>query len=134
MPRYGHTLTPYHDNYLLLFGGVSEYKDKLKDRCFYADVWAYNVSKNNWKIMEFSGGMARNRKSHSACMYKTFYLIHGGIDDSEEVISDLCWVNLNGVVHEDRLTMSISNKNRWKQKKLEARYNHRMIVCQTQSR
>lgn len=32
--RYGHTLTAYNKE-LILFGGVSEYKAKLKDRCQY---------------------------------------------------------------------------------------------------
>ena len=49
MPRYGHTLTSYQDN-LLLLGGVSEYKEKLRDRCFYSDLWSYSISKNNWKL------------------------------------------------------------------------------------
>jgi hypothetical protein len=50
MPRYGHTLTSFHDT-LLLVGGVSEYKEKLRDRCFYADLWSYNIPKNNWKLI-----------------------------------------------------------------------------------
>lgn len=81
MPRYGHTLTATQDS-LLLFGGVSEYKEKLKDRCFYPDVWSFNIYKNNWKVLEFSGPMIRNRKSHSACIYNKYYIIYGGIDDS----------------------------------------------------
>ena len=59
----------------------------MKDRCFYADVWIFNVFKNNWRIMEFSGQAIRNRKSHTACMYGKYYIVYGGIDDSEEVIS-----------------------------------------------
>lgn len=49
-PRYGHTLTATPES-LLLFGGVSEYKEKLKDRCFYPDVWSFNTLKNNWKVL-----------------------------------------------------------------------------------
>ena len=49
MPRYGHTLTSYYDQ-LFLLGGVSEYKEKLRDRCFYSDLWSYNISKESWKL------------------------------------------------------------------------------------
>ena len=145
MPRYGHTITAINNTHLLLFGGVSEYKEKLKDRCFYADVWAYNIQKNIWRIMEFVGGPVRNRRGHAACVYKgMYYLVHGGIDDGEEVIDELAWANLStGLptslsLNEDStkegLLNSNSCKNRWKIKKLDARYNHKMIISQTNTR
>ena len=65
-----------------MFGGVSEYKEKLRDRCFYADLWSYHVSNNNWRIVEVTGESIKNRKSHAACIYNKFYIIHSGIDDS----------------------------------------------------
>lgn len=48
--------------------------------------------------------MIKNRKSHAACMYGKFYIVYGGIDDSEEVINEISWVNI-----EER-------KSRWRSK------------------
>ena len=67
-PRYGHTLTAGNRE-LILFGGVSEYKEKLKDRCFYTDCSAYHTSKNNWRVIETSGMEIKTRKNHAACIY-----------------------------------------------------------------
>lgn len=154
--RFGHTLTAFNDSYLILFGGVSEYKEKLKDRCFYSDVWTYNVIKNTWKIIEFAGGMIKNRKNHSACIYKGYYLVYGGVDESEEIINELSWVNFANAMSEEKekdkeklnnfgnnpfailssmcSPTALNTKNRWRSKKLEARYNHQMLVFQSQSR
>ena len=119
MPRYGHTLTSFQDH-LLLLGGVSEYKEKLRDRCFYSDLWSYSISKNNWKLFQFNGPIVKNRKNHAACIYQKFYLVYGGIDDSEEVISSLSW------------TIVDEKKHRWKHKKVDGKYNHKMAILETQ--
>ena len=111
-PRYGHTLTAIHNSYLLLFGGVSEYKEKLKDRCFYAEVWAYSIQKNVWKIMEFVGTIIKNPRGHAACVYKGYYLVHGGIDDAEEVIEELAWVFIgNSMGNSSNFNQAISNSS-----------------------
>ena len=80
-PRYGHTLTAYQKE-LILFGGVSEYKEKLNDRCFYTDFSAYSVVKNSWRLLETQGMNNKARKNHSAVMYSKYYIVFGGLDES----------------------------------------------------
>ena len=78
--------------------------------------------------MEFIGGPVRNRRGHAACVYKgMYYLVHGGIDDGEEVIDELAWANLSTGLpssfnfyedsSKDSSLNSNSSKNRWKIKK-----------------
>jgi hypothetical protein len=78
----------------------------MKDRCFYADLWLFNVFKNNWKVMEISGQSIRNRKSHAACVFQKYYIIIGGIDDSEEVIAEMSYINIE------------EKKPKWRHKKI----------------
>jgi hypothetical protein len=66
---------------LILFGGVSEYKDKLKDRCFYSDIAAFHTTKNIWRVVETSGQFPeKTRKNHAACMLYKYYFVFGGIN------------------------------------------------------
>lgn len=77
--RYGHTLTAYLKE-LILFGGVSEYKEKLKDRCFYSDCSAYSTVKNSWRVIETSKQNIKTRKNHAATIYNKYYIVSGGLD------------------------------------------------------
>lgn len=81
-PRYGHTFTAYQRE-IVLFGGVSEYKEKLKDRCFYTDCSAYSTTKNNWRMIETMGQNHKTRKNHAATVYNKFYIVSGGLNESE---------------------------------------------------
>lgn len=119
-PRYGHTLTAYQKQ-LILFGGVSEYKEKLKDRCFYTDCSAYSTTKNNWRAVQTSGMNTKTRKNHSACVYNKYYLVYGGLDESEEVINEISWINLD------------CKKSRWKYFAMQGRFNHKMAVVQPEN-
>lgn len=38
--------------------------------------------------------MIKNRKSHAASVHNKFYIVSGGIDDSEEIINEISWVNI----------------------------------------
>lgn len=119
-PRYGHTLTAYQKE-LILFGGVSEYKEKLKDRCFYTDCSTYNATKSSWKIIETTGQNTKTRKNHTACVYGKYFITFGGLNESEEVINEMGWINLD------------YKKPRWKHFSIEGRYNHRMVVVEPQN-
>lgn len=48
--RYGHSLNATAKE-LILFGGVSEFKVKLKDRCYYSDISLFDIQRNEWKML-----------------------------------------------------------------------------------
>lgn len=113
--RYGHTLTA-HNKELILLGGVSEYKEKLKDRCFYSDCAAYSTQKNTWRILESSGQLVKTRKDHTTVTYRNHLIVFGGLDEGGEAIATISWINLE------------TKKPRWKEFTLEGRFNHSMVV------
>lgn len=63
----------------------------------------------------------KTRKSHSACVYSRYYLVYGGLDESEEIINEISWINME------------CRKPRWKYFNLPGRFNHRMVVVEPEN-
>ena len=36
----------------------------------------------------------KTRKNHSAVVYGRYFLVYGGLDESEDVIDELSWINV----------------------------------------
>ena len=60
----------------------------------------------------------KTRKNHSAAVYGRYYLVYGGLDESEEVIDELSWINVE------------QKKPRWKSFSIQGRFNHKMVAIE----
>lgn len=83
--RYGHSLSA-HNKELILFGGVSEFKAKLKDRCYYSDLSLYDIQKNEWRMVETYSSDIKPRRNHAACLYQSYFVVYGGQNVTEDAI------------------------------------------------
>ena len=69
-------------------------------------------------MIETSGMNVKTRKSHSATVYGKYYLVYGGLDESEELINEISWINMD------------CKKSRWKYFPIQGRFNHKMMVIE----
>lgn len=60
----------------------------------------------------------KTRKNHAACTYGKYYLVYGGLNESEEMINEISWISLD------------QKRSRWKYFGVEGRFNHKMIVIE----
>lgn len=63
----------------------------------------------------------KTRKNHSACVYGKHYLVYGGLNESEDMINEISWVNLE------------QKKSRWRYFTVEGRFNHKMAVIEPEN-
>jgi hypothetical protein len=69
-------------------------------------------------MIETTGTNVKTRKNHSASVYGKYYLVYGGLDENEEIINEISWINMD------------CKKSRWKSFSLQGRFNHKMVVME----
>lgn len=80
--RSSHSQVFYNDR-LYIFGGKDQDTNKLND------FWEYDISKNTWKEIPGSDDMPLTRSGHSACIYKNFMIVFGGIHELTQELNDM---------------------------------------------
>lgn len=73
MPRYGHSMVSYGDNFLVLFGGKDMNDDLLND------LWLFNLETKEWEeIVDTMGDIPPGRVFHYAIRHHhTMYILGG---------------------------------------------------------
>ena len=69
-------------------------------------------------MIETTGMNIKTRKNHSTTVYGKFYLVYGGLDESEEVINEISWINVE------------QKKPRWKSYPIQGRFNHKLVAIE----
>ncbi|EGR31278.1 kelch motif family protein, putative, partial [Ichthyophthirius multifiliis] len=89
--RFGHSINSYGKN-LIIFGGetISINKSFISKQLL-SDVFVYNLENQNWKAMLCTGGFIQPRRNHTAALIGRSLIIHGGINNREQVLKDL-WI------------------------------------------
>lgn len=88
--RFGHTCVCYQ-NKLFLFGGRTKYANSSLFTGF--DIFSLNDS--YWITSSASKSMPKFRRNHVSDLIGTCMIIHGGVCDSGEILSDTYLLNFN---------------------------------------
>ena len=87
-PRRGHTGIIYKNRYFI-FGG------KYLNTESYAKLDIYDFSTNSWLNNIYNYFIFKLRRNHIACLIGSQMLIHGGVDETGEILDDSYLLNLN---------------------------------------
>ena len=76
---------------MYIFGGKDEDNNKLND------IWMFDFSNYMWQLVEpqsLSYFTPTARSGHSACLYRDYMVIFGGIHEVTKELNDLCVFDL----------------------------------------
>ena len=83
--RHGHSCTYYNEK-LFIYGG----KAKSNNNVFYPDLEIYDLKDKEWKApMNYSSNVLKPRKNHIAEVLGNQMIIHGGVDESGNILGDV---------------------------------------------
>ena len=83
----------YEDS-MYIFGGKDEENNKLND------LWCFVFSTYEWKLVEPSSMNFMTpsiRSGHSACLYRDYMVVFGGIHEVTKELNDLCLFDLKSL-------------------------------------
>lgn len=92
MPRSGHSVVPFGNKYLLLFGGID-----FTENAVYNDLYALNTETWEWSYIGESGAEICGRNSHLCGIildgdvngaHDSYLVIHGGASPEHGTLSD----------------------------------------------
>ena len=86
-PRRGHTGILYKNKYYI-FGG------KYLSSNILAKLDIFDLSTNSWSTNNYNYFLFKLRRNHIACLIGSQMLIHGGVDESGEILDDSYLLNL----------------------------------------
>ena len=86
-PRRGHTGILYKNKYYI-FGG------KYINSNILAKVDIFDLSTNSWSTNNYNYFLFKIRRNHIACLIGSQMLIHGGVDENDEILDDSYLLNL----------------------------------------
>ena len=86
-PRHGHTGILYKNKYYI-FGG------KYINSNILAKLDIFDLSTNSWSTNNYNYFLFKIRRNHIACLIGSQMLIHGGVDENDEILDDSYLLNL----------------------------------------
>ena len=86
-PRRGHTGILYKNKYYI-FGG------KYINSNILAKLDIFDLSTNSWSTNNYNYFLFKIRRNHIACLIGSQMLIHGGVDENDEILDDSYLLNL----------------------------------------
>ena len=86
-PRRGHTGILYKNKYYI-FGG------KYTNSNILAKLDIFDLSTNSWSTNNYNYFLFKIRRNHIACLIGSQMLIHGGVDENDEILDDSYLLNL----------------------------------------
>ena len=86
-PRHGHTGILYKSKYYI-FGG------KYINSNILAKLDIFDLSTNSWSTNNYNYFLFKIRRNHIACLIGSQMLIHGGVDENDEILDDSYLLNL----------------------------------------
>ena len=82
MERVGHSAV-VHGDLMIIFAGKDNDNNKLND------IWEYNFIHNIWKEYQIKEGIPIGRSGHSACIYRDYMIVFGGIHEVTKELDDM---------------------------------------------
>ncbi|KAL4428753.1 hypothetical protein ABPG74_001267 [Tetrahymena malaccensis] len=92
---FGHTAVTYKDNFLIIYGGQSQFNSKLKQRHCFSDVWSFDVTKCEWSQVVGFGSIPEQRRNHSSIVKDNLMITLGGVSNNDRYLSDIQTLNLD---------------------------------------
>ena len=87
-PRFGHIIAACQ-NKIYIFGGEAKYSNTRRKREMYNDIYEFDTLTSSYRQIEITDILPSGRKHHAACMLGKDIIIHGGIDQSGQIINEL---------------------------------------------
>jgi len=88
MGRYGHSANLYK-NSMLIFGGGCSYNVRLKTRVVMNEMWIFDFTCKEWKLLKTSGDYIEPRRNHAACIVGSNFFVFGGVNIQEKSVSSI---------------------------------------------
>ena len=83
-PRSGHSAVLYGTSQMVVFGGKDDENNKLDD------IWEFDFDTFRWtEYKPTDEVMPLSRSGHSACIYKDFMVVFGGIHEVTKELDDM---------------------------------------------
>ncbi|KAL4470142.1 hypothetical protein ABPG72_016679 [Tetrahymena utriculariae] len=92
---FGHTAVTYKDNYIIIYGGQSQFNSKLNQRHCFSDVWSFDVQKCEWSQVVGFGSIPEQRRNHSSIVKDNLMITLGGVSNNDRYLSDIQTLNLD---------------------------------------
>ncbi|EAS05833.2 kelch motif protein (macronuclear) [Tetrahymena thermophila SB210] len=146
---FGHTAVTYKDNFIIIYGGQSQFNSKLKQRHCFSDVWSFDVLKCEWSQVVGFGSIPEQRRNHSSVVKENLLITLGGVSNNDRYLSDIQTLNLDlgrwktyqfdSIFHDGiafhKIVAVFISKNQMKNKKKQSliidrlKYNDEGIYC-----
>lgn len=91
--RFGHTATLYK-NTIIYFGGETDYNPRLKCRDCLNELWSFDCDTLQWSVIRTQGPIIEHRRNHAACTFGRYFVVSGGIDNTEHYVCNFYFLNL----------------------------------------
>lgn len=105
-PRFNHTTCAYKNN-LLIFGGEKINFRSFNSKHILNDTKVFKTKTDKWMMPESSGTFIRGRRNHIAVVFSKYMLIHGGMDEHDNVLRDCLIYNIG------KLYFNLSEAEKW---------------------
>jgi N-acetylneuraminic acid mutarotase len=86
--RSSHSAVLYQER-IYVFGGKDIDGNKLND------LWEYDIKNNSWKEIQKHEDAPLSRSGHSACTFKNFMIVFGGIHELTQELNDMLAYDFN---------------------------------------
>ena len=93
-PRFAHSASVFNSD-IIIFGGSILYNKLTKSRQCYNDMFAFHSDTSRWEEIKCGGVALEPRRNHVSCIIGRNLLIHGGVDEHGNYLSDLMMTTLN---------------------------------------
>lgn len=95
--RYGHSADEY-DGKIVVVGGSKKFNKDMKRRECLSDLLIYDPSTNVWNTLLPAGAYFEPRRYHASCMFGTYLIVNGGLNDKDNILGNTFALNIHGIL------------------------------------
>jgi len=97
--RYGHT-TDNYDGRLVIVAGTKMYNEDYKRRECLDDVVICDPIAKTWRRIICGGAYFEPRRYHTSCIFGNRLIVHGGLNEKDRYLDNMCSLTLIGLSEE----------------------------------